>query len=169
MNKTISIIISLLILAGGFYLYSTTGSTDKMMDDKGAMMEEVDTSSDSMMKDTEGAMMEDGSDMTMSKAGSYVAYSADKIKLAETGKVVLFFRASWCPTCRGLDADIKANMNKIPADVTILDVNYDNSAELKKKYGVTYQHTLVQVDSNGGQIAKWSSSPTLSDIVKNIK
>lgn len=102
-------------------------------------------------------------------AGFYGAYSPDKLALAETGKVVLFFRASWCPTCRALDKDIRANLENIPKDVVILDVDYDNSTALKQKYGVTYQHTLVQVDVSGNQIAKWTGSPTLSDLLLAIK
>ena len=101
--------------------------------------------------------------------GSYEAYSKEKIAKATSGDVVLFFRASWCPSCRGVDADIKANLGKIPGDLTILDVNYDDSTELKKKYGVTYQHTFVQVDANGNLIKKWSGSPTLQSLVLEIK
>jgi thiol-disulfide isomerase/thioredoxin len=116
---------------------------------------------DEMMKKDEGAMM--------AKAGTYEAYSPEKLALAEKGKVVLFFRASWCPTCRSLDADIKAHLSAIPEGVTILDVDYDNSTALKQKYGVTMQHTLVQVDAKGTLIAKWTGSPTLAGIVSNIK
>ena len=68
-----------------------------------------------------------------------------------------------------MDANIKANLSQIPADVLILDVNYDKSADLKKAYGVTYQHTLVQVDENGTMIAKWSGSPELSDLLKEVQ
>ena len=109
------------------------------------------------MKD-EGAMM---------KKGSYETYSADKLAMANEGDVVLFFRASWCPTCRALDADIKTGA--IPAGVTILDVNYDTETALKQKYGVTSQHTLVQVDAQGTLIRKWQGSPTLVTVVANIQ
>src|SRR3989344_328137 len=101
--------------------------------------------------------------------GTYEVYSPEKLVLAETGKVVLFFRAPWCPNCRALDADIRANLSDIPEGVTILDVDYDNSTALKQKYGVTYQHTLVQVDALGNQIAKWTSSPTLATLLTAVK
>ena len=52
-----------------------------------------------------------------SGVGSYEAYAPEKLALANSGDVVLFFRASWCPTCRALDADIKAHLNDIPAGV----------------------------------------------------
>lgn len=114
-----------------------------------------------MEKKSEGAMM--------ATAGSYDVYSPEKIAKAATGKVVLFFRAGWCPTCKALDTDIRSHLKDIPAEVTILDVDYDNSTTLKQKYGVTYQHTLVQVDASGNQITKWSGGLTLAEFITNIK
>lgn len=105
----------------------------------------------------------------VSSQGLYEVYSPEKLALAETGQVILFFRASWCPTCRGLDNDIRSNLGSIPSGVAILDVDYDNSTALKQKYGITYQHTLVQVDAAGNQIAKWTGSPTLNSLISNIK
>ena len=96
-------------------------------------------------------------------------YAPEKLAWAKEGKVVLFFKASWCPTCKAVDADIKAHLAAIPAGTHILEVEYDNSTELKKKYGVTYQHTFVQVDSNGTQITKWAGSPTLVSLLTNIQ
>ncbi len=133
---------------------------------------------ETMMKKDEGAMMNKTSDEAMMKKepeammaskGSYEAYSASKLALADKGDVVLFFKASWCPSCKTLDADIKANIASIPAGVTILEVNYDTETALKQKYAVTYQHTLVQVASDGTLIAKWSGSPTLAELVTKIK
>jgi thiol-disulfide isomerase/thioredoxin len=103
------------------------------------------------------------------KAGTYEPYAPEKIVKAETGKVVLFFHASWCTTCRALTEDIKANLNAIPENVTILDVDYDTSSALKQKYKVTTQHTLVQVDAKGNQIKQWKGSPTLADVVAQIQ
>jgi len=102
-------------------------------------------------------------------AGSYESYAPEKLAFAETGNVVLFFKASWCPTCRALDKNIKENLSAIPTDLKILEVDYDNSQELKQKYGVTTQHTLVQVDKDGNMISKWSGSPTLLSLVAQVK
>lgn len=140
----------------------------KAMEEKEAMMKGDATKTDSMMKKDETSMMDNGD--TMMKAGSYEAYSSEKIALASsTHDVVLFFRASWCPTCRALDPDIKANLGKIPSSLSILDVDYDNSTALKQKYGVTYQHTFVQVDKDGNMIKKWSGSSTLSALITEVK
>jgi len=103
------------------------------------------------------------------KAGSYVGYAAEKIALAATGKVVLFFHAPWCPSCRALNGDIEKNVSTIPAGVTILKTDYDKETDLKKKYGVTSQHTLVQVDKDGNLIKKWSGGSKLENLLSQIQ
>ncbi len=102
-------------------------------------------------------------------AGSYEAYAPEKLARAEQGDVVLFFHASWCPSCRGLNTDIEASRSDIPDGLTILKLDYDKETALKKKYGVTYQHTLVQVDKDGNLIKKWSGGGTLETIVSQVK
>lgn len=178
------IVLIVIIIIGVAVWASTSKNESVMMDEEGVMMDQekqmVDEGEammddiDTMMKDDEDSMMEDEKEMmeegdTMMQKGTYESYSPEKLALADTGKVVLFFRASWCPTCRTLDADIKGNLDDIPGGVHILDVNYDDSTSLKQKYGVTYQHTLVQVDSSGNQITKWTGSSTLASLLGNIK
>jgi thiol-disulfide isomerase/thioredoxin len=153
MKNLIIAVVVIVVLGGGYWWYQASQPA--------AMMEK-----DVMGKDE--AAMEDTNTVMMEK-GSYEAYAPEKLVLAETGDVVLFFRASWCPTCRALDADIRAHLDNIPDGVTILDTDYDTSTALKQKYGVTYQHTLVQVDSAGNLIAKWTQSPTLASLLTNIK
>lgn len=167
MNKKIVIgivIVALIGIAG--FAYASMGKNEKaMMDEKDTMLKPAE------MPSEEKAMMEEGtekSEATMKK-GSYEAYTAEKIARAETGDVVLFFHASWCPSCRGLNADIEKNLDAIPSGVSILKVDYDKETELKKKYAVTYQHTLVQVDKDGNLIKKWSGTPSLSDLVSQIQ
>ncbi|MEK7579284.1 MAG: thioredoxin family protein [Patescibacteria group bacterium] len=169
MNKTTGIIIGVVVvvlIAGGMYASVNKGD-DGMMD---ASLKAKDE--DQMMKDD--PITQDGKTNTvdesdkMMKAGSYEAYAPEKLARAETGDVVLFFHASWCPSCRGLNSDIEKNLSAIPPEVSILKVDYDTESALKKKYGVTYQHTLVQVDADGAMIKKWSGSPTLSSLVSQI-
>ena len=166
-NIIIAIIVLVLIGSGVYVLNENKNKesvmkaemmqSDKMMMEKEAMMS---SSSDAMMmkKDT-----------MMVKGSSYEMYAPEKLVNAEAGNVVLFFRAGWCPTCRTVDSDIKANMKNIPANLTILDVDYDKSSDLKKKYGVTTQHTFVQVDSKGNLIKKWTGGSTLTSIVGQVK
>lgn len=155
-SKAIIISIIILVIIGVGIGVRSAARQDSMMKPVDAMMEK-----DSMKMEASTTMM--------ISAGSYEAYSPEKLARADQGNVVLFFRASWCPTCKALDADIRAHLKDIPSNLTILDVDYDNSSELKQKYGVTYQHTLVQVDSKGMLIKKWSGSPTLTAFVAELK
>jgi thioredoxin 1 len=137
---------------------------DSVMMNDDAVMEKEDV----MVKSEELSMMK--KEDVMAKVGSYEAYAPEKVALASASHdVILFFRASWCPSCRAIDADIKANIGVIPANLSILDVNYDDATALKQKYGVTYQHTFVQVDASGTLIKKWSGTPTLSALVKEVQ
>lgn len=102
-------------------------------------------------------------------AGTYEDFTPTAISSAENGDVVLFFNAAWCPDCRATVKDLEANRKKIPDNLTILSVDYDTYTDLKKKYGVTYQHTFVQVDAQGNQLKKWGGSFTLDDIVAQVE
>ena len=183
MNKNIGVvagIIILVVVVGGIYASKNTKKDamvakeqieQKAMEDK-KMAEEKAMMEKKAMEEKEVVGKDGATTKTdvMMKAGSYEVYAPEKVALASASHdVVLFFRASWCPTCRAVDTDIKANLSKIPSDLTILDVNYDDSTALKQKYSVTYQHTFVQVDKDGNQIKKWSGSPTLSTLVAEIK
>ena len=134
---------------------------------KGEMIGDTMVKKEDTMKATDTMMQKES---VMMHSGSYIAYAPELVaSSAAKGSVVLFFRAAWCPTCRNVDNDIKSHLKDIPSDLTILDVNYDDSAELKKKYGVTYQHTFVQVDASGALIKKWSGSPTLAALTAEVK
>jgi len=171
MNKNTAIIIgviALVVVVGGVYAsMGDRGETmlEKKMDDS-TMVKDETIKGDEMMEKDETSMMDKGDAMMK---GSYEAYSSEKIARAETGDVVLFFHASWCPSCRSLNSDIEGNRGTISEGVTILKVDYDKETELKKKYGVTYQHTLVQVDKDGNLIKKWSGSPKLSGLLSEIQ
>ncbi len=86
--------------------------------------------------------------------GAYVAYDESMLKRADTGNVVIFFHAPWCPECKALDADLKARPSSIPSDLTILKTDYDTQTALKQKYGITMQNTFVQVDASGNLLKK---------------
>lgn len=103
---------------------------------------------------------------TITAKGVYTDYSASKLT-DQTN--ILFFWASWCPTCKILNDSINTNIGSIPSGVTIFKTNYDTETALRQKYGVTYQHTLVQVDKNGNMIKKWTNSPSLNDVISQIK
>ena len=176
MNQKLTIgIIAVIIIAGiGLYSFANNEKGDATMTQeekmqKEQMMKDDVMQKDEMMKDDASAMdkVEEKND-TMMKAGSYETYSPEKIARAEAGDVVLFFHASWCPSCRGLNSDIEKNVSAIPEGLSILKADYDKETELKKKYGITTQHTLVQVDKDGNLIKKWSGGSKLDAIVSEI-
>jgi len=180
-KSIVVLLVALVIIGGGYAVYASQMKAKEemaMQKEKTALMEEEAVMKSEAMEKEEvkktdaepDAMMQKDEGVMMAKSGSYETYGAEKVALASASHdVVLFFRANWCPTCRAVDTDIKAHLGSIPPALTILDVDYDNSAELKKKYGVTYQHTFVQVDAQGNMVKKWSGSPTLAKLVTEIK
>jgi len=103
-------------------------------------------------------------------AGAYITYESYAIsadQYAETN-VVLFFNADWCSTCKVARDNFEASLAEIPEDLTIVLVDFDDSIELRKKYGVTVQHTFVQIASSGEVIGKWSGSVTIAEVKNKL-
>lgn len=102
-----------------------------------------------------------------STAGRYLNYSEPALSNA-TGTKILFFHAPWCPQCRALEESI--NIGVIPRNVNIYKVDYDSSGDLKKKYGVTLQTTLVKIDEEGNLVKKFVAydNPTLDSVKSNL-
>lgn len=97
-------------------------------------------------------------------AGAYLTRAEYQSQMAERAgtKVVYFFHASWCPTCRATEKAIEED--GIPAGLTVVKVDFDSETDLRKTYGITQQHTFVQVDEDGHELAKWTGSITGADI-----
>lgn len=134
--------------------------------------------SDSLMKKDEASIKKDeamieNTDDKMSDS-RYVEYSKVALDEASSNRRVLFFYASWCPTCRPADASFTQNAGKIPEDVTLIRVNYNDpetdqeEKDLAKTYGITYQHTFVQIDKTGKEITKWNGGQ-INELLSNIK
>jgi hypothetical protein len=68
-----------------------------------------------------------------------------------------------------LERNIIKEGDDIPEDLTILKLDYDSAKDLRDKYSVVIQHTLVQVDSKGNEITKWTGGNDLDSIKKRIK
>lgn len=88
------------------------------------------------------------------EGGIYLPYTNTAVAQAK-GDIVLFFYANWCPTCIKVNKNIEENLKKIPKNLTILRVNFDDATELLQTYGITEQHTFVQIDNTGKLIKKW--------------
>lgn len=126
---------------------------------------ENESNSNSNTTVTENQSPIEGSEVVT--AGTYIDYSTDVIKNTK-GTKVLFFHAPWCPQCRAIDNSIKSG--KIPEGVTIIKTDYDSNQDLRKKYGVTLQTTMVRVDDDGNVVKKYTAynQPTLQAIIDNV-
>jgi thiol-disulfide isomerase/thioredoxin len=89
-------------------------------------------------------------------------------QLAVKGPAIYFFAASWCPNCQALVKNAGQNVSEIPRDVTLVLVNHDAQTALKQKYGITSQHSFVQINPEGKGAAIWAGSPTIDDILRHI-
>jgi len=56
-----------------------------------------------------------------------VPYASEEASqaLAMGKRVIYYFAASWCPTCRSTYQDLKANAANVPMDLAIVVVDYD--------------------------------------------
>lgn len=194
MNKKIwaGVIATVVVIGLGTWFFSNQSKTsqdnnmmvqEKMMPKEGSMMQDnkMMDDKDSMMKDNT-MMDEKKDDKTMSddkmmdknsmmqEKASYNDYSEQAVADAQKSgkKVVLFFHATWCPTCKAADAAFKADLSTIPNNVALFKTDYDSNKELKTKYGVTTQHTFVQIDKEGTMVTKWVSGD-VDMLIKNIK
>jgi thiol-disulfide isomerase/thioredoxin len=89
-------------------------------------------------------------------------YEADRAGFHDAGDVVLFFNADWCPTCQATVASLESEGT--PPGLTVVSVDFDDSDALRQQYGVTVQHTFVQVDVEGAELATFTGSASGADI-----
>jgi thiol-disulfide isomerase/thioredoxin len=195
-NKiVIWIIVAVIVIAGAVFFASQTSNNQTASEtEKAAMqnaekmdgtsMEQESTMKDEAMMENDAspkdettmkgeAMMEPAGQEpkdTMTKPGSYKDYSPETVANEQKAgnKVVLFFHAPWCPFCKAADAAFKEKVGQIPSGVTVLKTDYDSNTDLKKKYGVTYQHTFVQIDTNGNMVTKWNGGD-IDNLKKYLK
>lgn len=154
MNKRVVIIaaVAVLLLMAGFLLLNNNEPNQQQ------------TTSSTVPSSTQNSA---GTIPSQQNVGSYEEYNQEKLAQT-TGTKILFFHASWCPQCRALEADIQKS--GVPAGTTIFKVDYDNSQDLRKKYGVTLQTTVVKVDDQGNLISKFTpyQKPTLENALSNL-
>lgn len=94
-------------------------------------------------------------------------YQQDAAAYADTD-TVLFFNASWCPTCQNTVKALDAAKADFPDGLTVVSVDYDSATDLKKQYGVTTQHTFVLIEPDGSEIRKWSGTETVEAIQAKV-
>ncbi len=91
----------------------------------------------------------------------YADYRSDPQAYA-AGDVVLFFNATWCPTCQEATGNLEGA--QFPDGLTVVSVDYDANLQLRKEYGVTTQHTFIQVGPDGQELAKFTGATTVPQI-----
>lgn len=101
-------------------------------------------------------------------AGTYATYSPEAVAQSNADQIVLFFHATWCPSCRALDRDIIANLSAIPAGIAIFKVDYDTSTALKQQYGVTRQHSILQIDADGSAQSTITHPLTFAQLINAL-
>lgn len=154
MNKIVVVGILVLVVAIGALFVLTQSKTEN-------------TESTNTVAESSGTSAE-------SANSRYIAYSKDVLSNTQDSRRVLYFYANWCPTCLPANEDFNAKADQIPEDVTVIRVNYNDSDTdsdekgLAEKYGITYQHTFVQIDSEGNEIAKWNGGQ-IKELLENIK
>jgi hypothetical protein len=118
---------------------------------------QTNSSSDAMSSAKSPSSATSHSDSASQSYITYDQYQASKDKYADS-KVVLFFNAKWCPDCRAINEALTSDPGKIPAKTTVVSVDYDQHTDLRQRYGVTTQHTFVQIDTNGEKTSQWVST-----------
>ncbi len=63
--------------------------------------------------------------------------------------------------------DINANGSRL-GKVNVVVVDYDKSASLKARYGVTVQDTFVQIDAKGVRLGIWNGDGVLEHVKESI-
>lgn len=159
MNKIIVIAFLILFAGIGAYFYlpkMTQNNVDTVVND---MNDGTKVSDDDQIVD--------GNVPSNRSIDRIIPYSEANLQNAD-GRVLLFFSAVWCPTCKAAKSDIRQNGDQMPNDISILEVDFDTDLDLRNKYGVVRQHTFVQVDMDGNEITQWSGGGVL-EIIDNIE
>jgi thiol-disulfide isomerase/thioredoxin len=149
---------ALMVLAG----CGSATSTDEASDASGLTTK----SSPNTSAKGGGDNSEQQSPAAQTGAGSFIDwadYDADPAAYGDT-RVVLEFHADWCPDCRATEESL--NTVGVPDGLTVVKVDFDNSDELRQKYGVTVQHTFVYIDADGNELKKWTGTHTGEEILE---
>lgn len=154
----IIIIIALVVGAVAFVLLSDSDMSTTFRQE---------TNNNTSEQPTDNSQSQAPSPSSSAGTGQYLDYSTEAVASTE-GRKWLFFHAPWCPQCRALESDI--NSQGVPDGVIIFKVDYDTSTQLRQKYGVTLQTTIVEVDDNGNEIAKFVAydDPSVDAVVNAL-
>lgn len=166
MNKKVFLgvgIIVLLLIGGGVFAYL---NNNKSQNSTSVAVEPASQNNIGNEAKTEPVEAQENN----IQKGAYVTlaeYNNNPDAFKDTKKVY-FFHASWCSVCQAIDKEINADLSKIPNGVTIIKTDFDNSTDLRKKFGVTTQYTFVQVDAVGNEVSQWVAT-SFNSVLSGIK
>lgn len=109
----------------------------------------------------------DAAEEPQEQPGQYVEladYQADP-SIAGDGDVVMFFHAPWCPDCVATEASLRSE--GVPDGLTVVKADFDTETDLRATYGVTVQHSFVQLDGDDA-VKVWTGSRTGADIASEL-
>ena len=168
-NKSLlAILVAFVLIIGGWVFVKL--NEDKSQNNEVVKQSTVEQQEESPMAqstENEQKSASPESQQNSAEKGEYLDYNEQSFNESKNERL-LFFYASWCPKCRTLDSDIKNN--SVPSGKTIFKVDFDKSQELREKYGVTLQTTIVKVDENGNLVSKYVAydDPTLNNVLNNL-
>jgi thiol:disulfide interchange protein len=158
----IGVILAIIVIGGGLFFFAQSRQSDQT-----TRQVSVGPTKTPTTKQNKQESDKQTSDSALTQR--YIPYSPDALAKAP-GRTVIFFTASWCPSCRAADQDFKAHFDQVPSDVTILRADYDTETALKQKYNITSQDTFVQVDKQGNSVSQWNSGGQgIQMLLDNIK
>lgn len=107
---------------------------------------------------------------------NYKDYSKEEYEkaLAEDRVIMLYFTANWCPICREQEPVNMEALEALGEDALALRIHILDSQEteetkaLAEEYGVSYQHTFVFLDPEGGVSSKYTGPLTKEDLTARI-
>jgi thiol-disulfide isomerase/thioredoxin len=97
-------------------------------------------------------------------------YSAEALAAAERAgqPLALHFHADWCPTCRAQDKVLQSLKDEKGLDLTVYTVDYDSERNLKKRFNVRVQSTMV-VLKGSKEVARVAGDTTVEGIRGALK
>jgi len=164
MSKLVGVALALSALI----LASCSGSTQNRSQEPSSTASQTEQDLNADTEPTEEKQNEQSE--IISAVGAYITLDQyeDSKENYTNSDVVLFFNATWCSTCKIARDNFESDLKSIPSNLAIVLVDFDTEKELRKKYGVTIQHTFIQIDKEGNQLTKWSGSVTFDQIAEKL-
>ncbi len=101
-------------------------------------------------------------------AGNYQSFESMSGTIDSDSITVLNFYAPRCPSCRTAHKNILNEVNTLPTNLQILNIDYDTHKDLRTKYWVTSQHTFVLIDRNGNKLKSIQWLNHVSEIISFV-